>query len=182
MVRHHRFAIVLMVMKMEHLELLENEEESLEVLKTFLKRRMASTKKSEVLLEFRHCPSHDFFQKIVQAFFDYKSCYLKMIKYVKIPSVTKLEKDVHEGEEVTLTLPCILLGDVKPGGVIEVSSSLFVLGTVEGKIRLMNPDSTVFAKHFRHAFLYSWDDRKKILDGDNLLIRSSDWEGSTWQE
>ena len=61
----------------------DDEELALTSINKYLEERIFDKKKKEICLVFSKKPTKSFFKLVLLSFYDYKSAYLKMIKYEK---------------------------------------------------------------------------------------------------
>lgn len=159
-----------------------NESVALKELRRLLDAQIFSKQKKEICLQFDRKPSQSFFKEVMEAFFDYKSAYLKMIKY-EIKPLPSLDRfSVHNGEILNLEKHRIIIGNIHEGGQVNVVGNLVVIGEVKGIITLMNDECSIFASKFINASIHTYFDDKRVVNGKNLLINCENIGGKLWQE
>lgn len=152
--------------------LINNEDESLAIstLNKFLEERIFDKHKKEICLVFSKKPTAEFFKIVLLAFYDYKSAYLKMVKYEMTPKCNLKKTMIHAGENVVYEQPQIIVGNIHLGANLYIKSNLVVIGEVSGNIYLIDEKSSIYADKFINAVFVNKNGDKKIINDFNRLI------------
>lgn len=159
-----------------------SEEDGIVKFQNILQNHAYNKHKIELCVAFERVPSEMYFQRIIDLLFIYKSCYLKMIKYIKEKSVQMEKIAIHAGEEVCISSRKIILGDVNVGGHLLVNANVVVIGSVKGKVTLLSDDASIFASKFENAKIYTPFGIMKEITGINQLISQEDLGNKIWHE
>lgn len=160
----------------------EYEVESINTLKRYLEGQIYSKNKKEIGLEFDSLPKKKFFKKIMDTFLDYKSCYLKMVKYEKRNEDHIMRITLHNGEELYVENREIIVGDIHEGAHIVIKSNVVLIGDVKGEVTLLNDDASIFATKFINAKIHHLHGLVKVVNGENILINIDELGGKIWHE
>ena len=110
---------------METLVINNNDEEfALATINKYLEERIFDKKKKEICLVFSKKPTKSFFKLVLLSFYDYKSAYLKMIKYEKEKKTNTHKTIIHAGEEVYFNEPLIVIGNVNKDANLYIKSNI----------------------------------------------------------
>lgn len=158
--------------------IVNNDDESLAIsaINKYLEERIFDKRKKEVCLVFNKKPSVEFFKMVLLAFYDYKSAYLKMIKYEKRTKCHLEKVVIHAGENVTYTKPLIIVGNVHAGANVYISSNIVFIGEVKGNIYLNDEHASIYADNFNNAVFIDHHGHKKYLSDKNRLINYEEME------
>ncbi len=158
--------------------LVDNEDESLAIstINKYLEERIFDKRKKEVCLVFSKKPTISFFKLVLLSFYDYKSAYLKMIKYEKNTKCNLDRVIIHNGEELVFENPKIIVGNVHRGAVLHIKTNIVFIGEVKGIIFLDNDKSSIYADKFTKAIFVDSYGRKKEFSGSNYLMSFEEME------
>ena len=158
--------------------LVNNEDESLAIstINKYLEERIFDKRKKEVCLVFSKKPSINFFKLVLLSFYDYKSAYLKMIKYEKNTKCNLEKVIIHSGEELVFNEPKIIVGNVHKGAILHINTNLVFIGEISGIIYLDNDKSSIYADKFVGATFVDRYGRRKEFTGTNYLMTFEEME------
>lgn len=158
--------------------LVNNDDESLAIssINKYLEDKIFDKRKKEVCLVFSKKPSINFFKLVLLAFYDYKSAYLKMIKYEKHTKCNLEKVIIHNGEEVAFKEPKIIVGNVHKGAVLHIYSNVVFIGEIKGTIYLEDDKASIYADKFNRAIFIDSYGRKKEFSGENYLLNYEEME------
>lgn len=158
--------------------LIDNKDESLALsnINKYLEERIFDKRKKEICLVFSKKPSISFFKLVILAFYDFKSAYLKMIKYEKVNKCILEKTILHSGENITYNEPKIIVGNVHQGATLHINSNIVFIGEVKGVIYLDSEKASIYADKFINAPFIDKNGRKKIINSTNALISFEELE------
>lgn len=152
------------------LNLKDDSDESLRLVKEQLEECCFIKKRVEITLDCSFVPTSIFMYKIFTLFFDYQIAYLKKVFYLKENQMEVLEITLRNGEQLEINNPTIIIGDIHKEAVLHVHNLLFISGNVEGTIYLYKSKGAIFGENFISAKLVFENDVIKILDGKKLYF------------
>ena len=158
--------------------LVNNEDESLAIstINKYLEERIFDKRKKEVCLVFSKKPTVNFFKLVLLSFYDYKSAYLKMIKYEKNTKCNLEKVIIHNGEDIVFNEPKIIVGNVHKGATLHINTNLVFIGEIKGNIYLDDEKSSIYADKFTNAVFIDRYGRKKEFSGTNYLMTFEEME------
>lgn len=159
---------------------LDYENESLGKLKKYLVEQMYAKKHKEICLEFSEIPKPKMFMRIMELFLEYKSCYLKMVKYVKKRDMDIIEAILHSGEEMIVKDKKIIVGDFHEGSHLFLENHVIFIGKICGEVTLKNSTASIFATKFQNAKIHDQHGLIEIVNGENVLINNESIGGKLW--
>lgn len=154
----------------------KDEAQAITTINNYLESRRLDKRKKEVCIVFNEKPSNGFFKQVLLIFFNFKSAYLKMIKYEK-ESKCNLEKTViHSGEEVYCLGPKIIVGNVNNGALLRIKNNVVFIGEVHGTIILEDDKSSIYADKFANTIFIDRHNNKKVFSGEKYLMSYEEME------
>lgn len=153
-----------------------DEELALTSINKYLEERIFDKKKKEICLVFSKKPTKTFFKLVLLAFYDYKSAYLKMVKYEKDKRTNTHKTIIHAGEDVYFNEPLIVIGNVNKDANIYIRSNVVFIGDVKGNIYLLTDNSSIYADKFSNAIFIDNYGRKKVLSANKKIINYDEME------
>ena len=154
----------------------DDEELALTTINKYLEERIFDKKKKEICLVFSKKPTKSFFKLVLLAFYDYKSAYLKMIKYEKEKKTNTHKTIIHAGEEVYFNEPLIVIGNVNKDANLYIKSNIVFIGDVKGNIYLLDDNSSIYADKFTNAIFIDSYGRKKVFTASKRIINHDEME------
>ncbi len=154
----------------------------METLRLRLEELCFLKKETSLLIKLTKKPSKSLVYRIIEMIFDYKTTILKGITYPKIDGLRMINHHFYNGETWHLPLSTVVVGDIHQDSVVYVYQTLYVHGSVAGRIHLMNENSMIYADHFVNAHLHFHHGVERLVNGESEIWNQEEGGNKSWRE